>query len=327
MHHLRTLAATAATAAIVAIAAPAAAQDYPTKDIRLVVPWGAGGGTDGISRKVSAIAEKELGQTIYVENVEGGMSANGIMNVMSARPDGYTIGVLTYDSVITVPYQQLLPGYELDKLQMIGRLTNESDAIIVADDAPYQTIDDLIAAAKEAPGDVKVAIQNTGSRTHLAMLELEKIAGIDLDLIPYPGGAGPQKEAMLSGEVVIAVTSLGDFANLLDEGDARGLVEFSDAPNPTFSDVPDAKSAGLDLRSGSFIIVAAPAKTPDDVVAKLAEAYQQALEGEEFQEWVSKVGVTPGWLGPQEVTDWVAEQQEAVFAQFDKLKADGVIAQ
>ena len=324
---LRTTAVFAAAAAALSVAAPVMAQDFPTKDIRLVVPWAAGGGTDGISRKTSSIAEKELGQTIYVENVDGGMSANGIMNVMSARPDGYTVGVLTYDSVITVPYQKLLPSYDLDKLQMVGRLTLEPDAIIVAKDSPYKSVDDLIAAAKKEPGEIKVAVQNTGSRTHLAMLKFEKLTGTDLDLIAYPGGASPQKEAMLSGEVSIAVTSLGDFASLIDEGDARGLVEFSDTQNPTYKDVPTAASANLDVQSGSFIIVAAPKKTPEDVVAKLAKAYEDALNSEEFQTWVSKVGVTPAWLGPQEATAFVKDEQDRIFAQFDKLKESGEISQ
>ncbi|MPZ10625.1 MAG: tripartite tricarboxylate transporter substrate binding protein [Kiloniellaceae bacterium] len=305
----------------------AAAQDYPSRDVRMVVPWGAGGGTDGIVRKVSTIAEKELGGTIYVENIEGGISATGVMQAMSARPDGYTIASLTYDSVVTVPWQKLLPGYNLEKLALIARITSEADAIIASADASYGTFEELIAAAKEQPGEIQVAIQNLGSRTHLTMLRLEGMTGAKFDLIAYPGGAAPQKEALLSGEVDYAVTSLGDFASLLDAGDAKGIVEFSDAPNPAYKDVPIAKDAGVDLEMGSFIVLAAPAGTPDDVIAELEDAYKAAYDSGEFQNWVAKVGVTPSWLGSGEVTDWANQTQGDLFTLMQDLEKQGVLKQ
>lgn len=305
----------------------AAAQEYPSRDVRMVVPWGAGGGTDGIVRKVSTIAEKQLGGTIYVENIEGGISATGVMQAMSARPDGYTIASLTYDSVVTVPWQKLLPGYNLEKLALIARITSEPDAIIASADAPYGTFKELIAAAKEQPGEIQVAIQNLGSRTHLTMLRLEGMTGTKFDLIAYPGGAAPQKEALLSGEIDYAVTSLGDFASLLDAGDAKGIVEFSDAPNPAYKDVPTAKDAGVDLEMGSFIVLAAPAGTPDDVIAELEGAYKAAYDSGEFQNWVAKVGVTPSWLGSGEVTDWANQTQGNLFTLMQDLEKQGVLKQ
>ena len=309
------------------LAQGAAAQDYPSRDVRMVVPWGAGGGTDGIVRKISTIAEKELGGTIYVENIEGGISATGVMQAMSARPDGYTIASLTYDSVVTVPWQKLLPGYSLDKLTLLARITSEPDAIIASADAPYGSFEELVAAAKKEPGEIKVAIQNLGSRTHLTMLRLEGMTGAKFNLIAYPGGAAPQKEALLSGEADYAVTSLGDFASLLEAGDAKGIVEFSDAPNPAYKDVMIAKDAGVDLQMGSFIVLAAPAGTPDEAVAKLEAAYKAAYDSAEFQEWVAKVGVTPSWLGTGEVTDWASQTQNDLFALMQDLVKQGVLQQ
>src|SRR3546814_5791573 len=122
----------------------------------------------------------------------------------------------------------LLPGYSMDKLAFVARITSEPDAIIVSKDAPYKTLDDLVKAAKASPGTVKVAIQEIGSRTHLAMLRLQSMTDTQFKLIAYPGGAAPQKEALLSGETQIAITSLGDFATLIESGDARGLVERSE---------------------------------------------------------------------------------------------------
>jgi tripartite-type tricarboxylate transporter receptor subunit TctC len=310
---------------ISAFAVPALAADYPSEDIRMIVPWGAGGGTDGIVRKLGTIAEKKIGRSIYVENIEGGISATGIIQVMKAQPTGYTLGALTYDSVVTVPWQGLLSSYKLDKLKLIARVTSEPDAMMAATKSPYKTISDLLAAAKKAPGKVKIGIQNTGSRTHLAMLQLQDMAGVQFKLISYPGGAAPQKEAVLSGEVDVVVTSMGDFSSLFESGDVRGLIEFSDGRNLTFPDVPTAKESGFDLQIGSFIVLAAPANTPDDIVAKIEAAYKEALEGDEFQQWVSKIGVTPNWLGTKDVTTWANTTQDTLFGQMKELVKQGIL--
>ncbi len=314
------------TVATLSLASAPAMAEYPERDIRVVVPWGAGGGTDGIVRKLTTIAEGQMNTSMYVENIEGGISATGISEVMSARPDGYTIGMLTYDSVITVPWQALLPNYKLDRLALIARVTSEPDALIASTSSSYESLSDVVDAAKENPGKVRIGMQNIGSRLHLAALQLQQETGTEFKLIAYPGGAAQQKEAMLNGEVELVTTSLGDFSSLLNEGSARGIVEFSDTPNPTYSEVPTAADESLSLRMGSFIVVAAPAGVSEEVVSKIEAAYEYALESDEFQSWVADVGVTPNWLGSDEVTAWANETQAGIFKQLDELVADGVIS-
>ncbi|WP_422074451.1 Bug family tripartite tricarboxylate transporter substrate binding protein [Tranquillimonas rosea] len=316
----------AATALATAMIPLTALADYPERDIRVIVPWGAGGGTDGIVRKITNIAEQELGDaSMYVENIEGGVSATGIGQVMSARPDGYTIGALTYDSIVTVPWQGMLPSYDLDKLKMIARITSEPDAIIVDDESDYQSLQDLIDAAKEDPGQVRVAVQNMGGRVHLTLLQLQDMTDTEFKIVSYPGGAAPQKEAILSDEVDVALTSLGDFANLIQDSTVRGLVEFADNPNPTY-DVPIAPEEGVDLTNGSFIVFAAPADTPEDAISALESAYKSAFESDEFQSWVREVGVTPAWLGSGEVTDWANETAQGLYDEMDALVEEGVLS-
>ena len=260
-----------------------------------------------------------------MENVEGGISATSVTQVMNAEPDGYTIGALTYDSVVTVPSQGLLPSYHMANLELIARATSEPDAIIVDADSDYETIADLTEAAKADPGGIRVGIQNIGSRTHLAILQLQDETGTEFKIVGYPGGAAPQKEAILSDEVDVVVTSLGDFSSLLADGTVRGLLEFSDSRNPTYPEVPTAADEGLDLRIGSFIVFAAPAGTPGDVVAEIEAAYEAALGSDEFQGWVADVGVTPSWLGSDEVTAWAEETSETLFSQMDDLVEAGIL--
>ncbi len=312
-------------AAMTVLTPMAALADYPERDIRVVVPWGAGGGTDGIVRKITTIAEEEMGRSMYVENIEGGVSATGIAQVMGARPDGYTIGALTYDSIVTVPWQGMLPSYKMDRLKLIARITSEADAIIVDADSDYESISDLLEAAEADPGQVRIGVQNLGGRVHLTLLQLQAMTGADFRIISYPGGAAPQKEALLSNEVEVVLTSLGDFANLIEDGSVRGIVEFSDTRNPTY-DVPTAPEEGIELLNGSFIALAAPADTPDEVVAKIESAYKAAYDSDEFQDWISQIGVTPNWMGSDEVTDWADETAQGLFDEMDSLVENGVLA-
>lgn len=323
--HGRTLIAVAAILAG-AIAPIAGLADFPERDIRVVVPWGAGGGTDGIVRKITSLAEQQLdGASLYVENIEGGVSATGVGDVMSAKPDGYTIGALTYDSIVTVPWQNMLPSYKMDKLRLFARITSEPDALIVDATSDYNSLQDIVDAAKAEPGQVRVAVQNLGGRVHLTLLQLQDLTGTEFKIVSYPGGAAPQKEAILSDEVDIALTSLGDFANLIEDGTVRGVVEFSNSRNPTY-DVPTAAEEGVDLQNGSFIVFAAPAGTPDDAITSLESAYKAAFDSEEFQGWVKEVGVTPDWLGANEVTQWADETAQALFTKMDALVEAGILS-
>lgn len=315
-----------ALGSVLAMASSAAMAEYPEKDLRIIVPWGAGGGTDGIVRKIASIAEKDFGASIYVENIEGGVSATGISQLMGSQADGYTIGALTYDSVITVPWQGMLPDYKLDRLDFVARVTAEPDALIASTDSDFKSLEDVIAAAKAEPGKLKIGMQNVGSRLHLALLQLQDERDVEFKLIAYPGGAAAQKEAMLNGEVELVATSLGDFSSMIDDGKAQGVVEFSDTPNPTYSEVPTAAAEGLDLRMGSFIVMAAPDGTPAEVIAKLEATLQAAYDSDEFQTWLASVGVTPAWLGAAEVTPWADATADAIYTQLDDLVESGIIS-
>lgn len=314
-------------ACLAALTASLAQADYPERDVRVIVPAAAGGGTDAIVRKISNIAEESLPVSMYVENVEGGMTATGLLQLMKARPDGQTIAAITYDSIITIPWKNMLPGFDMDKMRMIARITSEADAITVPESAPYQSLGDLIAAAKEKPGSIRVGIQNMGARTHLTLLQLQEMTGAEFKIVSYDNSAASQKEALLNGEVDAVVTSLGDLAPLIESGQARGLVEFSDTQNAGFPNVPPVTETdtGLDLQMGSFIILVAPARTPDDVIEKLETTYHAAYDSDEFQQWLEQIGVTPAWLGADDVTQWASDTQQQLFSTMDDLVEKGVL--
>ena len=306
-------------------------EEYPVKDIRHIIPWSAGGGTDTAMRGFVHYAEKYLPVVkkpvaIYSENLTGAQSGIGVLELMKSKPDGYTVGTLTWDSVITVPYYDLVPGYDLEKLEFICTVTVHATSLVVGQDAPWQTLDEFIADAKKRPGEIKAAVDGIGGGSHLGYLKWEEAAGIELKYIPYPGGAGGQIEALLSGEVdVVGSTGFGDYFPILDSGDARGLAIFAPARLPKNPDVPTMTELGYDVVHGSFVIVAAPAGTPEEVVKILERAFYKAHHSAEFRDWLAKVGVEASWLDSEATTKWALEFQQGEFALIKMLEEQGLL--
>lgn len=302
------------------VAATTAMADSPARDIRVIVPWPAGGGADAISRKISNIAEQELSQSIYVENIAGAVTATGLIQMTNARPDGHTVGMLTYDSVITLPRGEMVPGYALDNMRLIARITSEPDAIVVAQQTGIETFEQLIERAKENPGEVRIGVAPVGSGPYLSAIQLEQLLDVDFNVITYAGSSSASSEALLSGELDAAISSLGDFSGIIESGDVRGVVELSSVQNETYTDVPTISSKGYDLQTGSFLVLAAPADTPDDVAETLEATFKAAYETEEFQSWLAQIGVTADWLGSDGVNDWVDGLQTRMFRLMDDLE-------
>ena len=302
------------------------ATDFPTRDIRMICPWASGGGCDAITRVIGKIAEKSLPTSIYVENIEGGLSGVGLYEVMNANPDGYNIGSFSYDSIVTVPRLNLVPEYSLDKVKMICLVTKEAGALVIKGDAKWKNWEEFAAEAKAKPGKISVGVDGIGNAQHLRLLKIKEITGLDFKILPYPGGSGEKKEALLSGEADAIMTSLGDFAPLIQSGEARGLIEMADERNPQFTDVPNFKELGYEgLVKGSFIVLATTAGTPDDVVEILEKAYYDAHHSDEFRDWALKTGVVATWLGTDEVTDYIMQVQKDEFDMIKKLVDKGII--
>jgi tripartite-type tricarboxylate transporter receptor subunit TctC len=299
---------------------------YPSKDIQFIVGSGAGGGADAICRKIAQLTEKELGGTFYLVNKPGASDSIGPNLLMGSKPDGYTVGNVTYGAVVNAVYQNLIPGYDLNKLDFVALVTEESDAIMVGKDTPYTTFDELIQAAKANPGQIRMGDQGIGSRVNLVLRRVEAKYGVEFRKISYSSSA-PQREAILNKEIDAAITSLGDFAPLLQSGDARGLIEFSTTRNLAYPTVPTSTELGLgeDVLSSSFLAIAVPAGTPAEYIQKLEGAIQKAAASKEFLDWTASVGVTARFLAGSELDQFIKTTQTRDFAALDELKKQGVL--
>ena len=234
----RSLIAGAFAAVALAAAFPAAAQNYPSRPITLIVPWGAGGGTDATARIIGSLMEKELGQPVNVVNRTGGSGVVGHAAIASAPADGYTIGLATVE--IGMMHWQGLTELSGASYTPIGLVNADPASINVRADAPYKTVQDLLAAIKANPGKFKASGTGQGGIWHLAIAGLLRDQKIDPASVAWvpSNGAAPGLQDMVAGGIEIAPVSLPEARSLIDAGKVKSLAIMNDKPAALYPNVP-----------------------------------------------------------------------------------------
>ncbi|HPE61014.1 MAG: tripartite tricarboxylate transporter substrate binding protein [Thiothrix sp.] len=314
-----------AIVAVLPFAAPVSAADYPAKDLMHIMPWSAGGGTDTVMRTFMTHAEKPLGVGVNTQNITGAQSGIGTLKLMKSRPDGYTIGTLTWDSVLTVPYYNLVPGFDVKQLAYLGSVTVHPTAIVVRADSPWETLEAFVAAAKAAPDTLKISNVGTGGVWHLPALDFARQAGIAVQHVPYPKGSGSQREALLSGETDAASTSISAAYAAVKSGQLRVLGVMAEARDPEFPDTPTFKEQGYDVIWGGFRVIGTQAAVEAEKRAVLEAAFAKVFEDAEFLKTAADTGMGAVWMSSEETAAYIAQTQEKAFALIDQLVADGVL--
>lgn len=278
-------------------AALAWADDYPTKPIELVVPASAGGGTDALARSFSEIVKKHLPQPVVVNDKPGASGVVGMSDVLNARPDGYKVCVVIAELVI-------LPHLGHSKFTHaeftpVARLNADPAAITVKSGAPWNTIEEFIAAAKVKPGDMKVGNSGNGSIWHLAAAGLEDKAGVKFNHVPYQGAA-PGVVALLGGHIDAVAVSPGEVAAHVQGGKLKMLAVMADQRLKAFDKVPTLKERKIDLSIGTWRGLALPKGTPAAVVDTLRSATRKAAEDPALRESLEKLNLGFAYLDAAE---------------------------
>jgi tripartite-type tricarboxylate transporter receptor subunit TctC len=303
-----------------------AVENYPVRDIKHIMPWDAGGGTDIVMRAFMSRMEKHLGATVYTVNIVGAKSGLGVQELMNSKPDGYTIGTLTWDSIITVPYFALVPNYDLDRLDFIATVTEQATIIAVHSASPWKTVKDLVEDAKKNPEKIAVSNVGVGGVWHLPVLDLESKAGVKFRHVSFPGGAGEQREALLKREVEVACITISGIMPALKSGDARILGVMSDERLPEYPDIPTFKELGYDCVWGSMRVVATPKGVADLIKAKLEEACYEAAHDQDWKDWLATAGGGGWtWRGSKDTELYLEKVKSEAFALMDALVAQGVL--
>ncbi|HZY18138.1 MAG TPA: tripartite tricarboxylate transporter substrate binding protein [Ramlibacter sp.] len=316
--------ATAMGALALACALPAAAQaNYPSRPVTLIVPWGAGGGTDATARIVGSLLEKELGQPVNVVNRTGGSGVVGHAAIAAAPPDGYTIGLATVE--IGMMHWQGLTELTGASYTPIGLVNADPAGIQVRADAPYKSVQDLLAAVKASPGKFKASGTGQGGIWHLALAGLLRDQKIDPAAVPWvpSNGAAPGLQDMVAGGVEIAPVSLPEARSLIDAGKVRSLAIMNDKPSSLYPNVPTIKSVlGSDWTMAAWRGIVAPKGLPNDIRDKLAAAVRKVANSKEYTDFMAQRGFGVVYAPPEEFGRFMAKSDAELGAT---MKAVGIV--
>jgi tripartite-type tricarboxylate transporter receptor subunit TctC len=264
-------------AALAAVALPAAAQDYPTQPVTLVIPFAAGGSTDVVGRIIAERMAQELGQQVVVENRAGAGGSLGAGTVARAAPDGYTILMGTVATHALNPLILAQSPYDPVKdFAPVSLLIIVPNVLAVNPELPVKTVQELIDLAKEKPGELAYASSGNGTPLHLSGELFKSMAGVDIEHVPYQG-SGPALTDVIGNQVPIIFDNLPSASAHIKSGTLRALGVTTAERAPSFPDVPTIAETLPGYETYTWNALFAPAGTPPEIVAKLNAAALAAL--------------------------------------------------
>lgn len=300
--------ALALSCALVGVSAPALA-DYPERPIQLIVPWGAGGGTDAVGRIFATLLEEELDQPVNVVNRTGGSGVVGHTAISSAPPDGYTLGVMTVE--ITMMHHQDLTDLTYEDYTILALVNADPGGVMVSADSPYNTVEELLQAIKDEPaGTFKGSGTGQGGIWHVGLAGWLLSEGVDPNKVTWvpSQGAAPGLTDMVAGGVDIVTASLPEGRALIEAGKVKPLATMGSERHPLFPDAPTlAEATGTDWTTAAWRALVGPPGMPEDVTATLRDAIKSAYESDEFQSFMKDRGFGMRWLPGEEAGAFMSD--------------------
>jgi tripartite-type tricarboxylate transporter receptor subunit TctC len=288
------------------LATPVLAQTFPSKAVRIVVPFGAGGVADLTARTVAAKMAEGLGQSVVIENKPG---AGGVVAgdaVAKAEPDGHTLLLMSNGTAVSAGLFKSLPFDTLKDFAPISTLGTFDIAIIVPANSRFKTLGELLAFARANPGKLNVGSINVGSTQNLAAELFKTAAGIDAQIVPF-NGTPAVVTALRGGQVEVAVEILGPVMSQISAQALRALAVTGDKRAAVLPEVPTAKEAGVaNLSASSWNGLAAPAKTPAAVIARLNKEITAALNAPDVKKKLADLNVDAQASSPEQTAALLA---------------------
>src|SRR5713101_2729979 len=296
----------AATVSSAALSSAAWAQAFPTRPIKLVVPFPAGGPADFFSRTLAHGLSSELGQQVVLENRTGAGGSTGIDSVAKSPPDGYTIGLTSGSVLSAIPFMTSKFPFDWQKdLTLLTLVARVREVLVVHPSVPVNTLQDLVAYAKNNPRKISFGSAGTGTFTHLAVELLKIKAKIDVVHVPYRGAA-PAVNDLLGGHIDMIVLDLSVLLPHIRSGAIKGLAVTSATRSDALPDVPTTGEAGFKtVLSDNWYGLIAPAGLPTEVEAKLRNAAISTLRSAELKKQFDTQDAVPSPSTPEEFTAFV----------------------
>jgi len=303
--------------------ATSVAAAYPERPITMIVPWGAGGGTDATARIIGTLLEKELGQPVNVVNRTGGSGVVGHSAIALAAPDGYTIGVITVE--IGMMHWQGLTELSGASYTPIGLVNADPAGLQIAADSPYKNVNELVAAIKASPGKFKASGTGQGGIWQLALAGMLQDMKVDPTSVPWvpSNGAAPGLQDLVAGGVQIAPVSLPEARSLIDAGKVKSLAVMADKPAALYPNVPTLKAAtGSNWTMAAWRGIAAPKNLTPEARDRLAAAIGKIVASKEYTEFMAQRGFGVIYAGPEDFAKFMAKSDADLGAT---MKAVGIV--
>jgi tripartite-type tricarboxylate transporter receptor subunit TctC len=268
----------------------AAAQDFPSRPIRIIVPYSPGGGTDSVARIMAQRLSAAFGQSVVVDNKPGASANIGAEMVARAPADGYTI-LVTAPNFTTSEALFEKPGWRFEDFTPVIHLVRYANVLVAGPGTPLANVQQMIAQAKAAPKSLTFGSAGTGSNSHLAMELLNQRTGTQMVHAPYKG-SGPLKTDLLGGHLPLGVDGLGGLSELIRAGKLKPLAVLAPRRSPLAPEIPSLGDLGIqDVDGNGWYGALVPAGTPPAVVARLNAAFATALQAPDVHEQFNKMGV------------------------------------
>lgn len=292
------------------------APQYPAKAIELIVPYAAGGGTDAVGRALAEALKGVLKQDVVVLNRTGGAGAVGMNEGLHAKPDGYTITMVTREVAI-LPLLGQAPFKTLD-FKYISNINVDPELIVVSTNSQYKTIEALIAAMRANPGKLKYA---AASVPNFYAIQISLTADVKFITVPFQGAA-PAIAEVTGGRADFGIYNPGEVKARIEAGKLRPLAIMTENRFEGLKDTPTFKEKGLNVVCATYRGIAVPPQTPDDVVKILEDAIAKAVKDPQFVEFMNKSMLGIGYMGPAEFRAMVEADMKVLAPVVDIVKKD-----
>jgi len=317
--------AAGALAGIAPLARPALGQArYPNRPVQVIVPWGAGGGTDATARIVAALLEREMGQPFNVVNRTGGSGVVGHTAIAQATPDGYTIGMITVE--ICMMHWQGLTQLTRNSFTPLALMNEDPPGVQVNANSPHRDIRSLADAIRASPaGRLRASGTGQGGIWHLALAGWLGAMGLPADHVRWvpSNGAAPAMQELAAGGVDIVTCSVPEARAMIEAGRARSLAIMAPQRNPQFPNVPTLKEGlGVDFSVGAWRGMAGPLNMPTEIAQALTAALQRVWNGQEFRDFMNARGFGLVWGNAAE---FAAHMERADGTLGAAMRAAGIV--
>jgi len=286
---------------------------WPERPITIIVPWGAGGGTDATGRILASMLQEELGVPVNVVNRTGGSGVVGHSAIANAEPDGYTLGVVTVE--IGMMHWQGLTDLTHEDYTPLALYNADPAGLQVRVDSEFDSAEAVLAAVRANPGQMSASGTGQGGIWHLALAGMLQAAELAPDTVKWvpSQGAAPGLQDLVAGGVDMVTCSVPEARALIDAGEVKSLAVMAEARNPVFPEVPTLQEAtGLDWTLSAWRGIAAPEGVPQEVVDTLVPVLKRIHDSEAFREFMANRGFGVVWRDPEEFRAFMADSNDSL---------------